>query len=207
MTAVKICGITRQEDAEAAARFGATFVGFVLWPNSPRHATLSQLKGIVPTLPQWVTPVGVFVDPTTDEIVAAVDAGIRVAQVHGRAPVWANGQPPVRVIRAVHLAPRGEGIEPAIDDDTVLLDAHDPEKPGGTGQTVDWRRAALVAQSRRVILAGGLTPANVRQAINQVQPYAVDVASGVESSPGIKNHELIRAFVEAALGTRGTVGT
>jgi phosphoribosylanthranilate isomerase len=86
----------------------------------------------------------------------------------------------------------------------VLLDAHDPVKHGGTGQTVDWRRAALIARSRRIFLAGGLTPANVRQAIDQVRPFAVDVASGVESSPGIKSHDLLRAFIEATLGTPGT---
>jgi phosphoribosylanthranilate isomerase len=80
----------------------------------------------------------------------------------------------------------------------VLLDAHDPVKRGGTGTTVDWRRAAIIARSRRIILAGGLTPDNVRQAIDEVRPFAVDVASGVESSPGVKNHDLVRAFIEAA---------
>lgn len=209
MTAVKICGITRRQDADAAVRFGAAYIGFVLWPNSPRAATLGIVRQVTATLPAEVTPVGVFVDPTSDDINAAADAGIRVAQVHGAAGADFSAAR-VPVIRAVHLAAGGEGIEPNIPDQLVLLDAHDPVKHGGTGKTVDWQRASRIAASRRVILAGGLTPANVRAAIEQVRPFAVDVASGVESSPGIKNHELIRTFIQSALGTfpqRGTVGT
>jgi len=200
MTAVKICGITRREDAEAAARFGASYVGFVLWPGSPRAATLDKVRAIVPTLPSEVTPVGVFVNPTTAEINAAADAGIRIAQVHtDRDTSFADARIPV--VRAVHLAADRDGVDPDIADDLILLDAHDPVKHGGTGKTVDWRRASVIAQSRRVFLAGGLTPGNVRQAIEQVRPFAVDVASGVESSPGIKDHELIKAFIMAVKET------
>ena len=200
MTAVKICGITRREDAEAAARFGASYVGFVLWPNSPRAATPEQVRAIVPSLPANVTPVGVFVDPTAAEINAAADAGIRIAQVHSNsaAPLTEARIP---VIRAVHLAVTGDGVEPDVRDQLILLDAHDPVKHGGTGKTVDWPRAGQVAKTRRVILAGGLTPSNVRQAIEQVRPFAVDVASGVESSAGIKDHELIKAFITAVKET------
>jgi phosphoribosylanthranilate isomerase len=198
VTSIKICGITRQEDAQEAARLGATFVGFVLWEGSPRAATLDRVRTIVATLPGDVTPVGVFVNPTSDAINAAADAGIRLAQVHGDATddlVEAR----VPVIRAVHLAgDGGDGIEPDVDDELIVLDAHDPAKHGGTGKTIDWVRAARIARRRRIILAGGLTPFNVRQAIEQVQPFAVDVASGVESSPGIKDHGLLRAFIAAA---------
>jgi phosphoribosylanthranilate isomerase len=95
----------------------------------------------------------------------------------------------------VHLD--ADGIAPNVADELVLLDAHDPVKHGGTGKTVDWNRAAAIAGSRRVMLAGGLTPLNVREAIETVRPYAVDVASGVESSPGIKDHGLLRAFFAA----------
>ena len=197
MTAIKICGITRREDAELAAALGASYVGFVLWKDSPRAASLETVKAIIPALPKTVTPVGVFVDPTVDEIKAAADAGIQMAQVHSEAPSFLRVTIPV--VRAVHLAiDRIDGVEPDIADELVLLDAHDPVKRGGTGKTVDWRRAALVARSRRVILAGGLTPDNVRQAIDEVRPFAVDVASGVESEPGIKNHDLLRAFIAAA---------
>jgi phosphoribosylanthranilate isomerase len=121
-----------------------------------------------------------------------------MAQIHSEAPSFLRGVT-IPVVRAVHLAiDRIDGVEPDIADDLVLLDAHDPVKHGGTGKTVDWRRAALIAKSRRVILAGGLTPSNVRQAISEVRPYAVDVASGVESQPGIKDHGLLRAFMAAA---------
>jgi phosphoribosylanthranilate isomerase len=198
MTSIKICGITRREDALEAARLGATFVGFVLWEGSPRAATLEQVRTIVESLPGDVTPVGVFVNPSSDAINAAADAGIRLAQVHGDASnelIDAR----VPVIRAVHLSSdRPDGIEPDVDDELILLDAHDPLKQGGTGKTIDWTRAARVAKTRRVILAGGLTPFNVRQAIELVRPFAVDVASGVESSPGIKDHGLLRAFIAAA---------
>ncbi len=108
----------------------------------------------------------------------------------------------IPVLRAVHLsADQNSGIDPDIADELILLDAHDPVKHGGTGKTVDWKRAHVVAQTRRVILAGGLTPFNVRSAIEQVRPFAVDVASGVESSPGIKDHGLLRAFITAARET------
>lgn len=196
MTAVKICGITRLEDASAAAEWGASYLGFVLWPNSPRAATLEIVRRVVPELPAHVTPVGVFVNPSVEEINAAADAGIRLAQVHasnGNALAGAR----VPILPAVHLA--ANGIEPSVDDELVLLDAHDPVKHGGTGKTVDWPRAAIVARSRRVILAGGLTPENVAQAIREVRPFAVDVASGVEASPGVKDHNKLKAFIAHAL--------
>jgi len=197
MTAIKICGITRREDAELAASLGASFVGFVLWKDSPRAATLDTVRQITPSLPTTVTPVGVFVDPTADEVMAAADAGIQMAQIHSAAPSFLRGVT-IPVVRAVHLAiDRIDGVEPDIADDLVLLDAHDPVKHGGTGKTVDWRRAALIAKSRRVILAGGLTPSNVRQAISEVRPYAVDVSSGIESARGIKDESKMRSFIEA----------
>ena len=197
MTAIKICGITRLEDAEAAAALGASYVGFVLWPDSPRAATLETVRRIVPALPQSVTPVGVFVDPTAADVKAAEASGIRMAQVHSETPAFLRGVT-IPVVRAVHLAvDREDGVEPDIADELVLLDAHDPVKRGGTGQIVDWRRAARIARTRRVILAGGLTPENVAHAISHVKPFAVDVASGVEARPGIKDHERLKAFFAA----------
>jgi phosphoribosylanthranilate isomerase len=197
MTAVKICGITRAEDAEAAAELGASFVGFVLWPRSPRAVSLERVKQIVAALATTATPVGVFVNPRLDEIHQAADAGIRVAQIHGAAaPEGIRAG--IDVIRAVHLASGNRGeIEPDVPDRRILLDAHDLERHGGTGRTIDWARAAEVAKSRQVFLAGGLTPANVRQAIARVRPYAVDVASGVEAAPGVKDHGKLRAFFAA----------
>ncbi|MDP3718445.1 MAG: phosphoribosylanthranilate isomerase [Acidobacteriota bacterium] len=194
MTAVKICGLTRREDAEAAVAFGANAVGFVLWPASPRHANLEAVATIVDGLPPFITPVGVFVNPSADDIAQAAQAGLRLAQVHGALP---PGRLALPVLRAVHLAASTDGIEPAVDDETVLLDAHDPVRHGGTGQTVDWTRARAIAAKRRIVLAGGLTAENVSDAIKTVEPYAVDVASGVETEPGIKDLLKLRAFIDA----------
>ena len=197
MTAIKICGITRLEDAVAAVALGANALGFVLWPDSPRHTTLADAAAIVRSLPPFVTPVGVFVDPTANDLAQAAEAGLRLAQVHGAVPA---GRLALPVLRAVHLSATGDGIEPAVDDDTVLLDAHDPVRHGGTGKTVDWTRAGAIAARRRIVLAGGLTPLNVREAIAAVHPYAVDVASGVESTPGIKDLLKLRGFIDAVRG-------
>jgi len=198
MTAIKICGITRHEDADAAVTLGAHALGFVLYPASPRHTTLAAVAQIVRGLPPFITPVGVFVSPSADDIAQAVQAGLRLAQVHGEVP---PGRLALPVLRAVHLGASTDDIEPAVADATVLLDAHDPVRHGGTGQIVDWIRARAVAAKRRIVLAGGLTPLNVREAIAAVRPYAVDVASGVEAEPGIKDSLKLRAFIDAVRGT------
>src|SRR5262249_33859244 len=158
---------------------------------------LSAAEKIVRRLPPIVASVAVFVDPSVDEAVAAVDAGFSVVQVHGAAPAWTDIKAAVpRAMRAVTLANGQAGIEPEVDDETtVLLDAHDPVRYGGSGRVIDWNRAAVVAARRRVMLAGGLTSANVAEAIHVVRPYGVDVASGVEERPGIKDAAALRAFV------------
>lgn len=204
MTTIKMCGITQAEDAELAVALGVHALGFVLWPQSPRCISVTQAAQIVRTLPPIVASVGVFVDPTRDELVRAVEeAGFSAVQVHGDLARWdAIRSVSPRMIRAVRLGAGRDGIEPDVDDDTtVLLDAHDPIRMGGSGQVVDWTRAAAVAARRRLILAGGLTPANVADAIRTVRPYGVDVASGVEAQPGIKDPVKVRAFVEAVRGT------
>jgi len=194
MTAIKICGITREADAGLAVSLGANAIGFVLWPKSPRHAELKRVSLITATLPPFVTPVGVFVDPSADDIARAAQSGVRLAQIHGRVPVSAA----LPVLRAVHLGDNADGLDTEVGPlETILLDAHDPVLHGGTGRTVDFARAASVAARRRIVLAGGLTPANVRGAIDTVKPYAVDVASGVEAEPGVKDPVKLRAFIEA----------
>ena len=194
MTAIKICGITREADAGLAVSLGANALGFVLWPKSPRHAEFARVKAITATLPPFVTPVGVFVDPTADEIARGAQSGVRLAQIHGRVPVGCT----LPVLRALHLGDNPDGLDAEVGPlETILLDAHDPVLQGGTGRTVDFARAASVAARRRVVLAGGLTPANVREAIGTVRPYAVDVASGVEAEPGIKDPAKLRAFIYA----------
>lgn len=203
MTAIKICGITRAEDAEVAVALGTDALGFVLWADSPRFIDLPRVERIVSGLPPFVTAVGVFVNPTVDQIEQAARAGIRVAQVHGDMPIWKPDWAPVSLLRAVHLAQDGGvAIEPAVPAGVpILLDVHDPVRHGGTGQTVNWPRAGAVAKTRRVVLAGGLTWANVTEAIRIVRPYAVDVSSGVESKPGLKDHKLLRAFINAVKET------
>jgi phosphoribosylanthranilate isomerase len=199
MTTIKICGITRMEDAALAVSLGVHALGFVLWAPSPRAIPLREAASIVKRLPPIVATVAVFVDPSLEEATRAVDAGFGVVQVHGAAPAWeAIAAAVPRAIRAVRLAADGTRLEPAVGEDTtVLLDAHDPVRHGGTGQVIDWSRAAAFATRRPVILAGGLTPANVGEAIRVVQPYGVDVASGVEERPGIKSSAALRAFVAA----------
>lgn len=198
MTAVKICGITQLDDAQAAAQAGASFIGFVLWPGSPRHVPLGRVREIIEQLPKTVLPVGVFVDPSAAEIDAAVRAGVQMAQIHGADTAWAKGvTTDVMIVRAVHLGARDGEIEPNWPAGKILLDAHDPVKHGGTGRTIDWSRARTIAQTRQVFLAGGLTPFNVADAVREVKPFAVDVSSGVEKSPGIKDHAKVRAFINS----------
>jgi phosphoribosylanthranilate isomerase len=137
-----------------------------------------------------VLPVGVFVSPADEDIARARDAGVRVIQVHGERRDTASGE--------VWVAFSLEGaFDDLSSDATLLLDAHDPVRHGGTGRTIDWARAAAIATRRRVMLAGGLTPDNVADAIRQVKPYGVDVASGIEERPGIKSAAAMKAFVAA----------
>ena len=194
MTVFKICGITREADAALAVSVGAAAIGIILWPGTPRHVKLARVGMILAGLPPFVTPVGVFVDPTAEEIERAAQSGIRLAQIHGTKPASSV----LPVLRAVHLGGNEDGLDVEVGPlDSVLLDAHDPVLHGGTGRTVDFKRAAAVAARRRVVLAGGLTSANVREAIATVKPYAVDVSSGVESAPGIKDPVKLRAFAAA----------
>jgi phosphoribosylanthranilate isomerase len=193
VTAIKFCGMTRTQDVAEAIDLGVDALGFVFWPDSPRHVDFATASRLIGRLPPSITPVGVFVRPTEDEIDRAVrETGIRVAQVHAAAG-------PLRPAACeVWLAASlDQPLPDSAADSTLLLDAHDPERHGGTGRTIDWARAAGIAARRRVMLAGGLTAANVAAAIRRVRPYGVDVASGIEDSPGVKNVEAMRAFVVA----------
>jgi phosphoribosylanthranilate isomerase len=192
---IKVCGITRLDDARAAADLGVHALGFVFWPESPRAVTPAQAQAIVETLPPFVTAVGVFVDPSAALVAECRNAGIQVAQILGRVPAIPVG---MAVLRAVTLAPDGSGLAPHVPGrGPVLIDAHDPVRRGGTGQTVDWRAVAPIAADRPVILAGGLRADNVGTAIALARPAGVDVSSGVEEAPGVKNHQTLAAFVAA----------
>lgn len=197
MTGVKICGLTRLEDAQLAAELGAGYLGVVLWPGSPRATDLQFVRLVRRTMPDACI-VAVLVNPTARQVTDAYEAGAQWVQIHGDVPEWGDEEPPVTVLRARTL----DQVGPAASrEEFVLLDAHDPMKHGGTGRTIDWVRAAEVARTRNVFLAGGLTPANVAEAIRTVKPFAVDVASGVESEPGVKDPDKLRAFIAAAKGT------
>jgi len=192
---IKVCGITRIDDAQAAADLGVHALGFVFWPDSPRAVTPGHATAIIGTLPPFITPVGVFVDPTAALVAACRDAGIQVAQIVGEVPALPAG---IALLRAVTLATDGTGITPEVPGHgPVLVDAYDPVRRGGTGQTTDWRAVARIARQRPVILAGGLRPDNVGDAITIAQPAGVDVSSGVERAPGLKDHAQLAAFVAA----------
>jgi phosphoribosylanthranilate isomerase len=203
MVRVKICGIRRAEDALLAAELGAWAVGFVFWPGSARFIDPYRARRISTALPPWVVPVGVFVDQPA-EYVSAVASLVRlgVVQLHGSETPEMVERMPQRVIKSVAVT--SDFDESSVDRIParagVLLDAHDPERHGGTGTTVDWSRAAAAARRRRVLLAGGLRPENVRTAIDTVRPFGIDVSSGVESAPGVKDPDRLRALF-AALDT------
>ena len=193
---VKICGITRMEDAEAAAAAGAGAIGFVFWPKSPRFIDPHRARAIAAALPPFVTAVGVFVNQPI-EYVNGVASLVRLGavQLHGDETPDYAARVASPVIKAVPVAGLGRGAWPQIR--TLLLDVHDPVARGGTGRTIDWAAAADVAAERRVLLAGGLTPDNVADAIARVRPFGIDVSSGVERAPGIKDHQRLRALFEA----------
>jgi phosphoribosylanthranilate isomerase len=205
MIRVKICGITRDEDAQLAAQLGATAIGLVLWPGSPRYLGAERARAIVGNLPSHVTAVGVFVNQPLDEVRRAAEtAALGAVQLHGEEPLeYAQAllQP---VVKAV---PVTTGFDPAAlgawpPEITVLLDAHDPVRRGGTGTTIDWTLAARAAAHRPVLLSGGLTPENVAEAIGQVRPYGIDLSSGVERAPGIKDPGRLRALFDALASTQ-----
>lgn len=200
MIRVKICGITRLEDAEAAAALGADAVGFVFWPGSPRCVEVGRARAIARALPPMVTAVGVFADQPPGEVaLVARTVGLGAVQLHGQERIADYDGLAWRVIKAVPVSPdRSPDAALALPDHvTVLLDAHDPVRLGGTGRTIDWTVAARVARARRVILSGGLRPENVRDAVAAVRPYGVDVSSGVETAPGRKDPARLRALFDA----------
>jgi phosphoribosylanthranilate isomerase len=195
----KICGITRLPDALHAVKSGATALGFVFWPGSPRCLEAEDARAIVASLPWAVTTVGVFVNESLDIIRHTVAvAGLNAVQLHGdELPSFAEGLA-WPVFKAVTLAGAGPASLEWSASTTFVLDAHDPVRRGGTGTTVDWQRAAGIARNRRLVLAGGLTPSNVAEAIREVEPFGVDVSSGVESAPGIKDPDKVRQFLSNA---------
>jgi phosphoribosylanthranilate isomerase len=193
---LKICGITRPEDAWHAVAHGATALGFVFWPKSPRCADPLIVRRIVRSLPEGIRTVGVFVNQQFEDVRAiATIAGVSTVQLHGdETPDFA-----IDIDRSVWRASGSSAVlESWPLEVTLLLDAHDPVRRGGTGVRADWRAGATLAARRPLILAGGLTPDNVAEAIAVVRPLGVDVSSGVEDAPGVKNPGRVARFLAAA---------
>jgi len=201
MIPVKICGITREEDARLAVALGAAALGFIFYKPSPRYVTPDRAAAIVRTLPPFVTTVGVFVQEDAEEMNAVVERGrVDRIQLHGGEPYDLLARLSRPAYRAFRLKEPGdlEAVEAAPDTD-VLLDTFMPGQYGGTGRAFDlsWARRLverLERQGRRVILAGGVTPDSVGQALREVRPHALDISSGVEAEPGIKDERKLRAL-------------
>ncbi|MGE0393074.1 MAG: phosphoribosylanthranilate isomerase [Vicinamibacterales bacterium] len=197
MTFVKVCGITRVEDARAALAAGATALGFVFWPASPRAVTPEQAGAIVAALPYGTNAVGVFVNQTTDEIDRAVRvAGLTAVQLHGDETPALLPSIHRPVLRAINVTADDAAIAAWPEPVLLLVDAHDPVRRGGTGRVADWTAAAALAAKRRIVLAGGLRADNVQEAIRVVRPFGLDVSSGVEDAPGVKSVAKLNDFFE-----------
>jgi phosphoribosylanthranilate isomerase len=196
---VKICGITRVEDAVFASSCGADALGFIAYAKSPRFINASSVKDIIGKIPDNVMKAAVFVNPTMDEVKKYVGAGVNVIQLHGEETAeFAE--------KSAKFAEVWKAIRPETRDDVLkyrdypackfLIDAFSSKAYGGTGKTADWDSARFAVENLKapVILAGGLNPANIAEAVKAVHPYGIDVSSGVESSPGIKDHGKLKAL-------------
>lgn len=200
MMRVKICGITRPEDALAAAAAGADAIGLV-FAESPRQVTVEQAAAILRVLPPFVTPVALFVDATADAVREVCGPlGIRTVQLHGdEPPAVAEALADCCLVKAFRIGSAADIAAVAgYPAAAYLLDSRVAGRSGGTGTAFDWQLLRGVAWDKPVILAGGLNPGNVAQAVRKVRPYAVDTSSGVESAPGIKDAAKVQAFVAAA---------
>jgi phosphoribosylanthranilate isomerase len=199
---VKVCGITRREDGLAAIAAGVDALGFVLWPGSRRAVTAERTRELTADIPV-VLKVGVFVDATRDEIFSAVEmAGLDIVQLHGAGETSLPDGLPVAAWKAMRVGPAFDpeaAVAFAARSAGLLLDSMSDRGAGGTGESFDWSVAeALRPRVNYLILAGGLDPENVYEAILKVRPDVVDVSSGVETSPGVKDSGRIGAFVRRA---------
>jgi phosphoribosylanthranilate isomerase len=197
-TRVKICGITRLEDAQAAVNQGADAIGLVFYPASLRAVTPEQAAAIVKHLPPFITVVGLFVDASREGVAEVLNrVPLDLLQFHGEeapAQCAGHGRPWIKAIRMRESINLEQMTHQYAEASGLLLDTYRAGVPGGTGARFDWDRIPRELCSR-IILAGGLTPNNVEQAIRQVHPYAVDVSGGVEAAKGIKDADKIAAFI------------
>jgi phosphoribosylanthranilate isomerase len=200
---VKVCGITRLEDAELCASLGVERIGLNFWSGSPRRCELDVARAIVERASGRTEIVAVTVDASDAELRAIFDVGIRRVQLHGDEPDEVFASLPMAGYKAVRLRDEASVARAlAAPGDEVLVDAFVPGQPGGSGVTFDHALAARVVSRRPTWIAGGLTPENVAAAIHLLAPHGVDVASGVERAPGVKDEARVRSFVHAARATR-----
>jgi phosphoribosylanthranilate isomerase len=205
-TRIKHCGITSLRDAHMAAEAGAWALGLIFWPGSPRRCELDAAQLIGTALRRTVHLTGVFVNQRLDEIDLAVQAaGLDFVQLHGdEGPLFCGEvarRTGAKIVKAVRVRSRATlQAAAAYHTDFLLLDAHVEGVPGGTGQTIDWDLVRQASLGAPVILSGGLNPANVAAAIDATDPFAVDVASGTEAAPGVKDPAKLQAFYEAVRG-------
>lgn len=199
MTRIKICGITRSEDALACAHAGVDAIGLVFYPPSPRHIAAAQAAAIVRALPPFITTVGLFVNPAAEQVEALLnEVHLDVLQFHGDEPPEFCAGFGIPYLKAIRVKAGVDLVQCAIryqKAQGLLLDAYVEGTPGGTGQSFDWELIPA-GLPMPVILSGGLEPANVADAVRRVRPWAVDVSSGVEASKGIKDAAKIAAFIE-----------
>lgn len=201
-TQIKVCGVTNANDARACAKLGANMIGFNFFSNSPRYIEPNSVRRIVEAMSQEICAVGIFVGGSAEEIRnTARLAGLGCVQLHGNISpeIAAELATEFRVIRAFStdamFRPEDASLFPDCD---ALIDAHHPNLEGGTGQTCDWSAArATLPFTQFLILSGGLNSQNVVEAITAVGPHAVDVCSGVERAPGVKDHRVLRSFFSA----------
>jgi phosphoribosylanthranilate isomerase len=204
---IKFCGITSLDDAHRAAEAGAWALGMIFWPGSPRACDVGEAQVIGAALRRTVELAGVFVNAPLDDITATAEAvPLSLVQLHGdEGPAFCTEvarRTGAKVVKASRLRSRADlQAASAFHVDFHLFDAHVEGVPGGTGQTIDWELVRGAHLHAPVILSGGLTPENVAAAIEVVRPYAVDVASGTEREPGVKDPERLRAFAEAVRAT------
>jgi len=200
---VKICGVTRLVDALAAARLGADALGFNFWPRSRRFIAPEAAGEIVRSIPPGVATFGVFVDPTRDQVLAAVAAsGVHAVQLHGDEPPALCVSLPVPVVKAIRVGTAHALAQLASYEVRAFLLDSDSPGYGGSGTGFDWSVASEVARELPVLLAGGLRPDNVADAVRTVRPLGVDVASGVESAPGVKDVARMELFIRRAKEAR-----
>jgi phosphoribosylanthranilate isomerase len=198
---VKICGITNMDDAMAAVALGADALGFVFFQGSPRYISPGDAASIISKLPSFVITIGVFVNEKPKKIEKIIaSTGIDIIQLHGDEPpeMCAFSRRIIKAIRVKSLASLDPLVHYQDKVSAFVLDTFSPDSFGGTGQKFNWDIATYAKQFGRIILSGGLTPDNISEAIKQVQPYGVDVSSGVELKKGKKDHLKMRLFIERA---------